>query len=317
MSSILLSKSEGDILIFHIWKSLKYGQRLLLSAALILIGLALQIDQVTVFPGGFLIIAGNLILLTKGYDNRLNKAIFKADADWNKISQEQLTEIITLNKKMNAWDLSPVDISNPLGAVLFIVFLIAALVLLVVSTPGLGKESGILLFDLAVLTLPHWFTGIKKISTTPKLVNKIKLIQDLINDKQDILKNHKLEYNILLQGNNEKLPKDVKFRIDINNAPDNFLGVYGQLNMNNIQGHDYPYFYVVLVAKKDFGILPYAKKITPENKIVVETQKGTDVDVIIIRQYTTRTSGYHTKPKDMQRILEKGIIEAEKIIKMN
>ena len=82
MSNFLLSKSEQGMVVFHLAKSMKYKFRLTLSILLILSGFILQYKMLNVIPGIFLVLAGNLFLLVKGYDTRIKLDKFKPDAEW-------------------------------------------------------------------------------------------------------------------------------------------------------------------------------------------------------------------------------------------
>jgi hypothetical protein len=68
---------------------------------------------------------------------------------------------------------------------------------------------------------------------------------------------------------------------------------------------------VVLVAKKGFGLEDAFKNFIPPAKITKEFKIEGDVEVFVIRQATTKTSGYHTRDKQMGSILAAGINLAE------
>jgi hypothetical protein len=108
------------------------------------------------------------------------------------------------------------------------------------------------------------------------------------------------------QSTDGQFPNDARFMVRLKDAPKDFIGLQGQISINAVKGKAYPYFYVVVLAKPEFKLFERftTKKI---EKCVIERKKTGEVDVIVIRQYTTKTSGYHTNT-DMQRyILERGI----------
>ncbi|NJK98876.1 MAG: hypothetical protein HC905_31735 [Bacteroidales bacterium] len=102
-------------------------------------------------------------------------------------------------------------------------------------------------------------------------------------------------------------------KIKFHNQPESFLGLYAQISMNNVQGQDYPYFYVVLVAKRESGLIAeIAKKLnTPEN-VISELSSQEDSEVLVIRQYTTKKSGYHTPAKAINTIFDCGLETCKK-----
>ena len=100
-------------------------------------------------------------------------------------------------------------------------------------------------------------------------------------------------------------------------GPEDFLGLQYQVAINEVQGSNYPYLYAVIVAQKSFRLLDeplaeYRRRLTPANepggllgflgltstkdRLTIEEGREDEVDVIIIRQHTTKQSGYHTTP---------------------
>jgi len=107
---------------------------------------------------------------------------------------------------------------------------------------------------------------------------------------------------ILLQGKETRMPEDVKLRISFRGHDPDFLGLYGQVVTNDVQGKSFPYFYVVIVAKKGYGLRQAFEGFQRPQDTVKESDGKDDVEFIVIRQQTTETSGYHTKP-DMATLL--------------
>ena len=109
------------------------------------------------------------------------------------------------------------------------------------------------------------------------------------------------------------MPEDVKFRIKIQNENPDFLGLYGQIVTNTVGNKVYPYFYVVLVAKKGYGLKKAFRAYSQPRKIKKEYTVEGKVEVFVIRQTTTRTSGYHTPFRKMRQIFLEGLEIAEKV----
>ena len=97
-----------------------------------------------------------------------------------------------------------------------------------------------------------------------------------------------------------QVPVDVKAAIRFPDGPPGFLGLQMQIAINSVQGSDYPYFYGVLVAQPTFGDLRVAP---PPRGMVVEPSRDADVNVAVVRQATTKKSGYHTDHGAARRIL--------------
>ena len=152
------------------------------------------------------------------------------------------------------------------------------------------------------------------ISLIPDMTRKIRLILRIITDIEPRLKEHEIDYFFQLQGKTNQAPKDVKFRVNIKDHHPDFLGLYGQIVMNQVQNTAFPYFYAVLVAKKNFGLQKTFQNHTIEHPSKVEFKKQKDVDVLVIRQKTKRIKkGYFTKPGQALDILKQGLKLAEQI----
>lgn len=315
MLNPFLSADQQAIVVFHVMKSLVYWKRMLIGFGGILVGLFLQY----LLPWNFwlgipVILAGNLFLVVRGYDNRIRFGKYSPAAEWEKVDESKLLEAEQLVKKMKKWDRSMLDVSNWLGRSMWVI-------LLIIFGGGFfwGRSEGELIFlilslDAAILLLPHWLTGKRIVITKPKLLLKIKHIKNLLKKMRDRLQNHQIEYFMLLKGKEEvKIPEDVKFRIKIQNENPDFLGFYGQIVTNTVGNKTYPYFYVVLVTKKGYGLKKAFRAYSPPRKIKKEYTDEGDVEVFVIRQTTTRTSGYHTPFRKMRHIFLEGLEIAEKV----
>ena len=150
--------------------------------------------------------------------------------------------------------------------------------------------------------------------TTPTLVLKVNTIFDLTRFAKTQFPQHLPDYYLLLKGETSKMPSDIKFKINIQNQTSEFLGLYGQLVLNNVNGSSFPYFYMVLVASKKFNLSQKTSDYTPATNIIKEFKSQEDVDILIIRQYTTSTGGYHTNSNTMRQIISDGISVSENAV---
>ncbi|MDD3875924.1 MAG: hypothetical protein PHT69_04845 [Bacteroidales bacterium] len=307
--ALFFKKSEQDTIVFLIFPAIKYFWRLMISFLLIGVGFFLQFYSFMLFPGVFLVFAGNLLLLIKGYDNRLKMGSYTHDSKWEFISNEQVNKLLNLHKRIISWDRSAFDITNSLGVLIFIVMLIVVIIL-IANSSNYNKSYIILSVNIVFLFFPHWVTGVKKILTMPVLILKINLLLKMLSDAGDKIKDFKIQYQILLKGDKKKsnvLPQDIKIKVSSGNDEEGFLGLYGQITTNDISGTMYPYFYVVLVAKQNFQLKERTKNYNPPSGLIKEYTTQSEVDVLILRQFTTRTSGYHTKAKVVNQIFIEGL----------
>jgi len=61
------------------------------------------------------------------------------------------------------------------------------------------------------------------------------------------------------------------------------------------------------------GLSKYKKKIKLANRVICEYQEDKRAEVLVIRQYTTRKSGYHTKERQCLGILTNALEGAHHI----
>jgi hypothetical protein len=322
MKSFLLSKDEQGIVIFHFLKTLSYSSRLFLALILIFGGMLVQ--YFSFYQGGpdFLltiglgmVLTGNLLVLVKGYNNRIKLDVYSADKEWITVDKEQLNKILEINRKARHWDISSTDISNVLGFFVFIL-LLGALIAIGISRPFASEMANrIIIWNTIILFVPHWFTGIRKITLTPKLVNKIRLFMNLMNGFDNTLAEDQVDYLVYVEGQDTMFPRDVKMKLKFNAQPEGFLGMYAQISMNHVNDRDYPYFYVVMVAKAESGMLrPVVNSLQLPPKVISEYKTEGEIELIVIRQHTTKTSGYYTKPMAMVTIFAAGIKSVRRLI---
>ena len=305
----LPNAEERDIVIFKLWPSLPYKIRLAAGICLIALGLVIQAITQSFWTGVIFLLVANALLLVSGYDNRVDFAQYDPSAEWERVDEKKLRELEQLDKKIKQWDWSLLDVSNVPGGIIFIL-LTGMLVLGALAFSGAVQ---ILFIDALILLLPHWITGIRRILRLPNITIRIELIQKLIAGIRDRPGNRRIELMMLLSGGEAKVPRDIKFKVDIQGHHPDFLGLYGQVVLNSVQGKNYPYFYVVLVSKKNFDLQKACDAYSPPAGIVKELKNQDEVKVMVIRQHTTKTSGYHTKFPVATRILDQGLTVAEKV----
>lgn len=314
---MLLPQAERrDEIRFYFAKRMPYKTRMAASFGIMLVGFAIQFAAPDKYIAGLpFILAGVLLLLSKGFDNKVDPGL--RHSDWQPTSKEQLKHILELNKKSRQWDIDAVDITNWLGFIaLFSLGAIVLFLSLVFGTvfDGMGK---IFIADAAVMFLPFWVTGVKFILKNDNVIIKTKLLLK-VNSLFETIKDEGERFQIQMQTSKTKdesgeVPYDLKAVVLFENGPEDFLGIQMQIAVNDVQGTGYPYFYCVLVARKGFAGLKMQDFETPPKKVIVETDSQEDVEIAVIRQYTTKTSGYHTKDEAIKKIFWFALKEARRL----
>ncbi len=313
------SSEKQDSIRFYVLKKLSYPKRMVLYLLLIGVGFLLQVLTMKVWPGAILLIFATIVNMARSFDSISSHKSFANDSEWTQVEMEQIRKIEELNKKMSSWNKDFLVISNGRGIsgfVLMVFVLFFAYGILSINM-ALGIIVKILVTDAVVLILPLWFSGI---STTPKQEN-LSIKADFINKLEGFFQNIKKEGEnfkpalILARSKDgECIPKDCRFSIAFDNKPVDFYGIQAQININSVEGRRYPYFYCVIAAKAGFGLEKYSGKIQAPQNITVEFEGDSKADVIVIRQYTTNTSGYHTKLNDCMNILDITVNAARMIL---
>lgn len=314
MPQLLLTPSEQGIVVFQIWPALPYAVRAAIAITLVLAGLAWQVLALSLLPGIVLVLAGNLFFLVRGYNNNVDFGKFKPGWEWQAATVDKIREIQKLDLRMKTWDRSALDISNRFG---FMVFGLVLAVLLGLFFVGWQNEEQALVLvsvNAAVLLLPHWLTGIRTILTRPRLMLKIDAFLKLFDFVKDEVASDRLEFSLLLEGKEpQAIPSDLRFRYVPKGAVAGFLGLQGQMAVNEVQGKSHLYFYVVAVAEQGYGLTGRLADWTPPEGLVLEPSDTGQVEVLVLRQKTTKNSGYSTDAFQIRSIFHYGLILAKRV----
>ncbi len=321
MGAVIPGANQRGLLQFRLAKNLPYARRMTLAGALILAGFALEI----LLPPPFALLglaplaAAAMLLATAGYTNR--PALPEQGGLWKTAPLDRLETLAALHRKTVSWDRAFLDISNPLGFFAFVAFLaLTGFVALIVSADS-SSGFGFLLTTLSGLTLaaPIWFTGLRAGFTHSELALKVKTLQQTLKILPPALgPGEEARLSLRLLGpEKEEVPDDVKLQIAWRDADAGFYGLQFQVNINTVQGNRYPYAYFVVVARRGMNIFQHARGLTKGKNITIETRVQNDVEVIIIRQTATRTSGYYTKPPAIAQLAAVALEAARRAARAN
>jgi hypothetical protein len=308
------ARRRGEIH-FVIARSLPYGARLGAIVALLFAGLALQLYAYLAI-GAVLLLAGSLLGIVKGYSNI--PSAMGNQREWRGGDRKQLENILTLARKSRKWDQSLLDVTCGLG--LFALLAIAGGTgWLAFRLWDAGNEwlAIACMVDAAVLLVPHWITGVRRILTNAPLVVKVQELLRVMDlwEAGPHAGESMLPQMQVRRGSDGEVPCDAKLVLRIEALGDAFLGVQTQVVLNNVQGRDYPYLYCVLVARPELGMLGKTFERPPKGIIAEPKQAEQDnVEIMVIRQVTSRTKGYHTPPAACAAIFSYSLQEARKLV---
>jgi len=303
---------------FSLLKGLSYRRRLLIVALLAAAGLSLQVVFFSFWAGLPLLLAAVLCSWVVGFDNKLDKRRFHHDVAWETAPFDRVATIVRLDRAGRRWDFSLLDISNATGGVVFLVGLLGAIALAGLAFGKAGKPAAMIVGgDFVLLILVQWFSGMRSRFRQPDLVVKAEHALAVMRTlREEVEREGELSVQLRMGGKSEeRAPNDMKLSIRYPEAPAHFLGVQAQIVLNRVQGTPYPYFYAVVVTRQGHGLFAAARRVELPRGVILETKSEKDVDVAIIRQHTTKTSGYHTKPDVSGRILRTALEIARRAVR--
>lgn len=200
-----------------------------------------------------------------------------------------------------------------------------------------GLVYPVWILDCLTLLLPIWFGGTVSAWKPPQLERKAEYLLDIYKTASQ---SPDLEFvpSIQVLGEGEKLvPADCRMLVKLKDGPEDFIGVQVQISINDADGTKYPYCYCVLIARKEFGLAsrvqPFLSPPEPRRKLalrrkssnglqeaqrhrykglIAEVGSEPDVDVVVIRQVTSR-GGYYTTKEQAQTVFENAISLARAI----
>ena len=300
-------ESDEPVLQFVFAKRMRYRTRMWSVAILVAVGMIAQVAFLSVWPGAPLLAVAVAMSWVVGFDNKLDRRGLKADGTWCRTPFERIPSIVRLDKDMQRWDASAVDVTSPIGcfAMLAVVAVIAALT--TAASFALGFSAAVIVaFDATVLVLIQWFSGMRTVHRKPDLVLKAQHLRDVVTAaREEIDAAGTLHGQLLLSEHDAgAAPDDARILIDVKDPPGKMLSIQGQVVLNRVQGKPYPYFYCVAIAESGSGLAAFAERFVDDDSgTTIEVKSEDDVDVVVVRQTTSDTSGYHTSSDVSKRLL--------------
>lgn len=300
---------------YYFLPGLSFGVRFFIIAILFLGGLVVQLFFSKIMPGVLMVFAGALL--------STQRAISTADQfkrvgkeEWKTVTLEQWRRVNELKKNCSKWQSSISNINSFPGAVLLIaviasVFILAAFVI---------DEDEMMFFmivgNILAVYLPVLITGSLKAWSPPGIDIKIKALENIIYAFNN-LDSAELELNPMLglvavKGKEGMMPVDAKLMLKFKNAPAGFYGVQVQCSLNDVSGTKYPYLYCVILTAPDFPKDPGKLPRPVTKNITFEPSSSAEAKLLVIRQKTSKTSGYHTDASTQVKIVRTALEIASK-----
>ena len=329
---VLTRKADDSEVQYLFGKSLSYRSRQIIIILFIAGGILLELLY-SFFLGFILVIIGSALSLIKGY--RPVPVIKSNEEKWSQVTPNEYAKVKGKADAALKWDEDFFDITSKRGIGVFsLVILFSAGLFFVAPVFLPGETIFMILANVAVILIPQWVTGTREYLKLDKLIIKINILQkviELLNSPSDVQVLPMLATKETEKG--KKVPSDARLMLKLLNAPEWFMGAQVQISINNVQGVDYPYVYCVLIFKgeakvfknrskvfdrySDGGTVSYketpipagnfiekaADRLYSRTAITVEKTNSEGVDVLVIRQRTSKTDGYFTTPSNVRDII--------------
>lgn len=291
---------------------------------LFVFGLALQMWNI--YFGSILVFLGILMSFTSGISNK--PPTFKTcEGEWETVTMEEFEKLKSLMKKAKKWASHPLNGASCLGFLVIIgmIGVMGILYFLMLAISHDRYFALVFFIDGAVVIVLLMLVGGRKLYRPQKFFIKVKSLDNIIQFlKYDRKKDVAVEpvFYVLPTNDENDVPTDARLMLKFEDAPEDFIGIQVQVNVNEVGSQKFPYLYTVLLGKKgfDFGRLGRRRSIANMidsfgRKYAIEAKKTSEVDVLVFRQYTTKKSGYHTKPVREREIVSDAIKLARTIFR--
>ncbi|MCX5793021.1 MAG: hypothetical protein NTY45_12525 [Elusimicrobia bacterium] len=316
---------KQDAIAFIFFKGLPYRARMALAALLLALGVLAQLAGVFL-PGLLLVALGSAMGMVKGYNAAPELAA--GEGKWERVTPDEYLKIKIKAEELEKWDRDAFDITSGPGLALLLgVAGVCVAVYLFLATSGAQESAFYFAADAAVVFLSQWLSGTRRYLKQDQLVIKIGLLEGIMGMLADPSAYQVFPMLLIKKTEAGKdVPADARLMIKLPAAPADFYGVQTQVSINSVKGTDFPYLYCVLVAKKGGNLLghyaDFTKGVNPEpgaldklagffsfpaagsSTVVFEPGSDKDVDVLVVRQFTTRTGGYHTDEGQAARVVQ-------------
>lgn len=301
---------------------LPFSIRLILMVGLVFGGLFIQLFYAQLVPGFFMILAGSVFASRRSLSNKVTLGL-KWDPKWQTVTGEEWDRTLKLERRGRKWQR---DISNPAsgpGMAMVILIVVLTFITFIITVDEDDELLLLFLADVFALFIPSLLFGRLTFWSPPGLNVKIKALRNVLKHLQaDYGDELQLQPMLGLEkpeGHEQgaSVPVDAKMMVKIAGAPDKFYGVQVQCSTNNVQGKRYPYLYAVLLFAPDYPVDPKKAPRPKGSNLDFEPSATNEAIIMVVRQHTTKTSGYHTNEHRQNDIVDSAVDLARRILAEN
>ena len=302
---------------FVIIPALPYTVRVVLILALIVGGIAVQLLFSWLIPGIVMVALGSLMGCVRSVESKPD--IPMAGGEWIEVLPEQWQRARDLAKNTKSWKSDITNLGSGTGATLAMFLAIACIGLFGAMIDVDPVLTVVFLGNVVALFGPLLLVGHLKAWEPPRIGVKLKALQNVLDwlegsGRPDLAPQPMME---VVKGEiegGEGVPLDARMMVRFKDAPEGFYGVQVQVSINVVQNAAHPYLYAVILYSADLDIDFNAAGLPREKWLDVEPSREQDVVVIVVRQHTTKTSGYETKEPRQIEIVDAAVQAARRML---
>jgi hypothetical protein len=284
--------------------------RLLAAGSLFFLGLAAWClgSWPWTVAGLGLLVAGHLPLWVRTQTTAPGGATPQHEDVWAPVEDDWLKRVLDLEKRGARWDTTPWDVSNGIGFLSLVGFLLLLAIVAFLLGAVSGPDALLRVAAAApLLFVPLWLNGMRTTWNPSELRKKGEAlavarvaIEEAAGKDLDLV-----PLLALREGRRGHYPVDARLMArPAREDESGFLGVQVQVAMNNVQGTDYPYLYAVILGKGGFCFPtgPGRQRLHGLD-LVLEPGQSEGVRYLVVRQHADRAGGWHTEPEHIRRIV--------------
>lgn len=293
---------------FKILPGLPYGGRMGLAAVALAGGVLIQLQPLplAVAWGGPFVLFG--ILLTMAASKTNDPGALRGEKTWEQVTAEEFARIRNLVERGKRWARQDAFGAVGLRGCGTMLLLLTALLAgwVIMTANKMTAVATVWAADGGVFLVLTFFSGVRRV-WQPPVMTKIDILQHILV-QEAARPTPRLNFQPMLEVQKDaqkgQLPTDARILVSIDGAPADLIGFQIQCSINDVSGTKHPYLYTVIIARKAFRLEDRVSNTVaaPQDVLTLE-HADAEVDVLVIRQKTTKTSGYSTSPADTARIL--------------
>jgi len=259
--------------------------------------------------GLVLVLAGHLPLWVRTQTTAPGGATPQHEEVWAPAEDDWLDRVLAHERRGAKWDTTPWDVSNLLGAVTLVGFLVLLFFTAALAAGTLLGADGFLrvLVAGALLIVPLWINGMRTTWNPSELRKKGEALAVARAEAERLGAGafDPVPLLALREGRRGRYPVDARLMLrPAREDGSGFLGVQIQVAMNGVQGTDYPYLYAVVLGKEGFDLPAASGRHSFSGvRLVVEPGKSEGVRYLVVRQHADKQGGWHTEPEHIRAIV--------------